>query len=145
MSVSRDQNQLFLGPSLLPNREQAVSVLPKREHVTKEPEKRERLSDEAADALWSAVVSEAIDLAGLTNGQVAFVLDKSESLVRKMRSTDSRECLSHRQMLQLAWEFPDFYPALNAALDARTHWLLTWALRIQQQVNAVFALSRASR
>ena len=64
---------------------------------------------EPPDAIAAELFSEALNAAGMTNAEVAYLLGVSESLVRKMRSKDAREGVSLIQMLKLGpvflWHF----------------------------------------
>lgn len=139
---SAQQNQLNLPPSLLLNHAAApnsgalaapaVSLLPNQAHLT--------IGE--AEALSSQLVDAALTVARISNGEAAFALGiKDESLIRKMRSPQNRERMSHAQMLVLGSVYPRFYVELNAALDARTGWFRQFALELMQRASAFFAMA----
>jgi hypothetical protein len=139
--MSRHQSQLALPPMHLPNGARSAAMLPNQEQPSEVPAIREQLTADEADDLASQLVSDAIDAARLTNADVAFVLGISESLVRKMRSPNTRERMSHGQILKLGFHSPRFYVELTLATDARTGWLRRFAMQLQQQATALFAVA----
>lgn len=83
-------------PQPLPNREPQQPVLPKQE--------------QDADVVTSRLFDEVCTAANLTNAEIAYRLSMggrtvSESLVRKMRSTTSRERVSFAQLFMLGTRF----------------------------------------
>lgn len=85
-------------PVLLPNQEHEARLLPKQEH---EPE----VAPDQADAVASLLFDHALSDARLTSGEAAYLLGVSESMVRKMRSPQSRESVSLPKLLLLPIDF----------------------------------------
>lgn len=133
--------QLNLPPSLLLNRESASGVLPNQEAPSALLTNREQLTVDEACALSSALVDDALTGARITNAEAAFVLEVDESMIRKMRSPNTREQMSHPQMLRLGSRYPRFYVELNAALDARTGWFRQWATELMSRASTLFAMA----
>lgn len=125
----------------LPNTEQRRTLLPNQEQAPTVLTNQERLTQEEADDLSARLLNDAIEGARLTNGDIAFILGISESLVRKMRSPHTRERMSHAQMLRLGVARPLFYIELTIATDAHTGWFRRFALQLQQQASALFAVA----
>lgn len=95
-------SQLSLGPLPLANETQAEPARPQSTHE--------------ADALAADLFDGALLSADppLSTADVAYRLDISESLVRRMRSRDARERVSYAQMLRLP---PSFHLALHKLTD----------------------------
>lgn len=140
MKRSPVNHQLALPPQEVPMREQRSAVFPNQEQPQPSVTKQESLTDEAADALSVAVVDEAIERSGLTNGEVAFVLKVSESMVRKMRNPSERARMSQAQFIRLAFFRPSFFIAYQRAIEARTGWMSRHALEAQREATAFFAV-----
>lgn len=100
MKSARSHGQLNLPPSLLPNPSQS-------EPVRSNP-------SQDAEALASTLFAQAMDDAGLTTAEVAYLVQHSESLVSRWRSPEHREQPSFAQLLRLP---PSFHLALHKRLD----------------------------
>lgn len=66
-----------------------------------------------AEALSARLFDEALTASQLSTADVAYLLNISESLVRRMRSRDARERVSFTQMLRLP---PSFQAELHKGL-----------------------------
>lgn len=100
--MTRRDPQLNLPPSLLANE-------------THEPATRPN-STQDADATASELFDEALKAARIETAEVAYLLGVSESVVRRMRSKDSRERVSFAQLLRLP---PSFHWHLHKAMNRR--------------------------
>lgn len=108
-SSSRSESPLNLSPRPLSNREQQAVVLTKWEQ---QPE----VETSEADALAARLFDEALIAAQISSQEAAHLFGVSESLVRKMRSPNSRERVSFAQMLRLP---PAFHIALHRVMNRR--------------------------
>jgi hypothetical protein len=84
-------------------------LLPKQEQ---QPE----VSPSDADALAAMFFDEALTAAKITNQEAGFLIGVTESMVRKMRSTQNRERVSFTQLLRLP---PKFHLELHRAMNRR--------------------------
>lgn len=91
--MSRSNHQLSLGPLPLADRTRDEAVRPKC------------TQREEASAIAAELFDRALTLAGVTTAEVAYILDVSESLVRRWRSKDARERISFVQLLMLPRKF----------------------------------------
>lgn len=91
--MKRPDYQQPLPPMLLADQTQADPVRPKCTPA-----------DEAS-SLASDLFDVALTEAQITTAEAAYLLKVSESLVRRMRSKDARECASFPQMLRLPLAF----------------------------------------
>lgn len=103
-SSSRTNSQLGLGPMHLADRKQDSEVLPKRTRR------------EEAQEISAVLFDSALTAANISTAEVAFILDISESLVRRMRSKDARERASFVQMLMLP---PKFHIEMQRAMNRK--------------------------
>jgi hypothetical protein len=112
---SRANTQLNLPPAEVLNSEQHSTAFRKSEH----DEAAFRIPEQAVDAS-SVLAAELFDAActdaKLTSKEVAHLMGISESLVQKMRSTESRGCPSFAQLLKLP---PSFHLALHRSMNRR--------------------------
>jgi hypothetical protein len=137
---SANDSQRYLPPMPLTKSEQPSALLTKREQPQPVVTKQEPLTEDAADEMAKALISEALEMSGITNDEAGFVLGLSSNMVRKMRIPGDRARMSQGQFIRLSFFRPSFYIAYQRAIEARTGWLSRHALEAQREATNFFAV-----
>lgn len=112
--MSKSNSQLNLPP--LPVVKETQQDSPRANHTPANVSRAKGTQQPDADEMSAELFDTALTAASVTTAEAAFLLGISESLVRRMRSKDSRERVSFAQLLRLP---PAFHLELHRAMNAR--------------------------